>query len=132
MKYNVFLIEINTNPALEKLSELIKELIPKMVEDTLILTIDDVCKTTYSKEWIDQNGNYKSNFHVKSGENSENMWEFVCDLNSNHVMSNRKEKETTSPKNKRKKSFSIKTGKTLKSKRLITSNKIKIIFISQF
>jgi hypothetical protein len=107
-EYNVFLIEVNTNPGLEELSE-IKELTPRMVEDALILTIDDIFKTIYSKEWINQNGNYKSNFHVKSYDNSENMWEFVCDLKSNHVISNRKENETTSPKKqKKKKSLLIK------------------------
>ena len=113
-EHNVFLIEVNTNPGLEESSELIKELIPRMVEDALILTLDDVFKTTYSKEWVDQNGKYKSNFHVKGYDDSENMWEFVCDLNGHHILSNRKEKEIISPKNKKKKINFNKIRKTSK------------------
>ena len=40
--FNVWLIEVNTNPCLEESSQLLKELLPRMVEDMLKLTIDQV------------------------------------------------------------------------------------------
>lgn len=40
--FNVWLIEINTNPCLEESSPLLKMLIPRMINDLLKLTIDVV------------------------------------------------------------------------------------------
>lgn len=37
---NLFLIEVNTNPSLEESSELLKVLVPRMIEDMLKLTVD--------------------------------------------------------------------------------------------
>jgi hypothetical protein len=44
---NVFLIEINTNPGLEISSPWIKAIVPRMVDDALRLTIDEVFPTKY-------------------------------------------------------------------------------------
>ena len=38
--FNTWLIEVNTNPCLEESSQMLKEYIPRMVEDMLKLTID--------------------------------------------------------------------------------------------
>ena len=38
--FNSWLIEVNTNPCLEESSELLKRLLPRMVEDMLKLTVD--------------------------------------------------------------------------------------------
>ena len=38
--FNVWLIEVNTNPCIEESSELLKVLLPRMIEDMLKLTID--------------------------------------------------------------------------------------------
>jgi hypothetical protein len=38
----VWLIEVNTNPCIEESSELLKILIPRMIEDMLKLTIDRI------------------------------------------------------------------------------------------
>ena len=46
--YNPFLIEVNTNPGLEESSPLIKMLVPRMLDDALRLTVDDIFKTSYS------------------------------------------------------------------------------------
>ena len=78
---NVYLIEINTNPGLEISSEIIKILVPRMVEDALRITVDDVFETEYDKEWVDESGNYKSNYHVDGYDDKENMWELICNLN---------------------------------------------------
>jgi hypothetical protein len=38
--FNVWLIEVNTNPCLEESSDLLKSLIPRMIDDALKLTVD--------------------------------------------------------------------------------------------
>ena len=38
--FNSYLIEVNTNPCLEESSDLLKMLLPRMIEDMLKLTID--------------------------------------------------------------------------------------------
>ena len=78
---NVYLIEINTNPGLEISSKVIEILVPRMIDDALRLTIDDLFKTNYSEEWNDEKGNYKSNYHVEGYEDKDNMWEFICNIN---------------------------------------------------
>ena len=40
--FNSWLIEVNTNPCLEESSELLKRLLPRMIEDMLKLTVDVV------------------------------------------------------------------------------------------
>jgi hypothetical protein len=40
--FNVWLIEVNTNPCIEESSELLKILLPRMLEDMLKLTIDKI------------------------------------------------------------------------------------------
>ena len=78
---NVYLIEINTNPGLEISSEIIEKLVPRMIDDALRLTVDEIFETEYSKEWIDEKGNYSSKFHIDGYDDSENMWEFICNIN---------------------------------------------------
>ena len=77
---NVFLIEINTNPGLEISSDIIAELVPRMIDNALLLTVDELFPTEYSKESLNENGKYKSRFHVNGYNDDENMWEFVCDM----------------------------------------------------
>ena len=40
--FNTWLIEVNTNPCLEESSNLLKEMIPRMIEDMFKLTVDVV------------------------------------------------------------------------------------------
>jgi hypothetical protein len=40
--FNTWLIEVNTNPCLEESSALLKEMLPRMVEDMFKLTIDQI------------------------------------------------------------------------------------------
>mmetsp|Transcript_33977 Transcript_33977/g.45754 ORF Transcript_33977/g.45754 Transcript_33977/m.45754 type:complete len:82 (+) Transcript_33977:21-266(+) len=44
--FNVWLIEVNTNPCLEESSELLKILLPRMIDDMFKLTIDRVFVTS--------------------------------------------------------------------------------------
>ena len=55
--FNVFLIEINTNPGLEISSPWIKIIIPRMLDDALRLTVDKLFKPKY-----DFSKNYKGNY----------------------------------------------------------------------
>ena len=68
-KYKPYLLEINTNPGLEISSPLINELVPRMIDDALRLTID---------EKFSPNGDNKeteSFYQVTGYSNKENMWE---------------------------------------------------------
>ena len=66
--YNPFLIEINTNPGLEISSPLIKQLIPRMIDDAFKLTIDsdfrdsNIFKKTPSKFPVEGYSNYENMF----------------------------------------------------------------------
>jgi len=106
--FNVFLIEINTNPGLEESSPWIKIIVPRMLDDALRLTLDQLFEPNYDfklnykkpqniedligeinkKEEIknddikkNNNKKYKSPFPVPGYELNENLWELVCDLN---------------------------------------------------
>ena len=80
---NVYLIEINTNPGLEISSDLIGELVPRMIDNALLLTVDDLFPTEYSNENKNEKGEYKSKYHVNGYADEENMWQFVCDMKKN-------------------------------------------------
>ena len=106
--FNVFLIEINTNPGLEESSPWIKVIVPRMLDDALRLTLDQLFETKYDfnlnykkqkhlekscdsikpcqKEKTENNINkenkkYISPFSVPGYKEDDNLWEFVCDLN---------------------------------------------------
>ena len=81
---NVYLIEINTNPGLEISSKVIEILVPRMIDDALRLTIDELFQTKYTEDWTNHNGNYKSNYHVEGYDDTENMWEYICNINKSN------------------------------------------------
>lgn len=47
--FNTWLIEVNTNPCLEEPCELLKDYIPRMIEDMLKLTVDHVFPKTLKR-----------------------------------------------------------------------------------
>ena len=53
--FNLFLIEINTNPGLEESSPWIQLIIPRMLDDALRLTIDQLFETKYDFDLINKN-----------------------------------------------------------------------------
>lgn len=82
--FNIYLIEINTNPGLEDSSEIIKAIVPRMIDDSLRLTIDLLFDSKYSEECFDINSKeYCSPYKVQGYNDKENLWEFVCDLSKN-------------------------------------------------
>lgn len=78
---NPFLIEINTNPGYELSSPLISIILPRMIEDALRLTVDDVFPTQYliNNQVVDKE-NYKSPFLVEGYSEKESIWELIGNL----------------------------------------------------
>jgi len=67
--FNVWLIEVNTNPCLETSSNLLKVLLPRMIDDAFKLTLDVLFPPFY------QYTNIKlKSYSVDGYENNENMW----------------------------------------------------------
>ena len=152
-EFNIYLIEINTNPGLEESSPWIKVIVPRMLDDALRLTLDQIFEPRYdfnlnykNKEEIinlknveinlknkinpnclDSNNNkfngeikkeenlnenkeiknvnvdeknkkYISPFHVPGYELDDNLWEFVCDLNTYDIFENQLDKKKVEEK----------------------------------
>ena len=65
-----WLIEVNNNPCLEESSPLLEQLIPRMLDDAFVLTLDKIFpspKASYS-------------YVVENEESSENLWDLLLDL----------------------------------------------------
>lgn len=76
--YKTWLLEVNTNPCLEESSPLLQKLVPRMINDALKLTIDQVFlpkkgQQSYEKAKLNM-------FEVPGFENEENMWQQLLTL----------------------------------------------------
>ena len=71
-EYKVWLIEVNTNPAIEESSPLLRQLIPRMIDDMFKLTIDKIFNNKM-KDGVEP-------FSVDGFKDDQNMWEFLGDL----------------------------------------------------
>ena len=78
--FKLWILEINNNPGLGISSPLIEKLVPRMLDDAFRLTIDKIFNTIYSKECIDENGNYKSKYKLEGFSDEENIFEFLCNI----------------------------------------------------
>lgn len=78
-EFNTWLIEANTNPCLEESSQLLKMLLPRMLNDALKLTVDLVFKT-YRMELKDQYQRFEQPYKVKGYPDQQNMWQLLCSL----------------------------------------------------
>ena len=70
--FNLWLIEVNTNPCLEESSALLQMYLPRLVNDMLKLTVDplySISASNYSPE-------------VKGYPDDENMWEHLVQLSN--------------------------------------------------
>eukprot|EP00826_Nyctotherus_ovalis_P045888 TRINITY_DN5119_c0_g2_i1.p1 TRINITY_DN5119_c0_g2~~TRINITY_DN5119_c0_g2_i1.p1 ORF type:complete len:119 (-),score=30.55 TRINITY_DN5119_c0_g2_i1:173-529(-) len=74
--FKVWLIEINTNPCLEESSKLLKTILPRMIEDMLKLTVDKV----FPRKSKDLSATEANGRKVPGYEDSENMWELLCQI----------------------------------------------------
>ena len=117
-EFNLFLIEINTNPGLEESSPWIKLIVPRMLDDALRLTIDQLFETKYDfdlvtknvkenrvyenilirynkivKEKVELNKEYS--IEENNDENNEN------NIDENKIINNSDEKKKNNNKNKK-------------------------------
>ena len=82
-----WLIEVNTNPCIEESSGLLKQLVPRMLDDALKLTLDQlfppikdlkVYKRSDEGQVIEINANefepVERAFHVDGYQDEQNMW----------------------------------------------------------
>ena len=67
----VWLIEINSNPAIDDSSSVCKMLIPRMLDDLFQLTIDRICHLKYKED--------REVYKVRGFPDHENMWELLGD-----------------------------------------------------
>ncbi|KAL4485833.1 hypothetical protein ABPG72_012373 [Tetrahymena utriculariae] len=72
-QFNVWLIEINTNPCIEESSPLLEMLIPRMIDDALKLSVDLIFPPQYPDDIIQkQIQKYSQNSKEKKNQNIEN------------------------------------------------------------
>jgi hypothetical protein len=73
-EFNTWLIEANTNPCLEESSEILKMLLPRMLNDAFALSLDLI----YKPEKVA--ASYEQPYHVKGYPDNMNMWEKLCNI----------------------------------------------------
>ena len=82
--FNSFLIEINTNPGLEESSPWIKIIVPRMLDDALRLTLDQLFPTKYNFSLNHKNEedikNYKIVMHKLKNKENPNSISFLNDI----------------------------------------------------
>ena len=91
--FNVFLIEINTNPGLEESSPWIKIIIPRMLDDALRLTLDSLFEPKYDfslnyKNKEDENNAKNVNEYLKNNINPNAVDNIVNNNNINNNNNN--------------------------------------------
>ena len=80
--FKVWLLEINDNPGLSESSQLIKVLVPRLIDDMFRLTIDKIYDAKYKDNVYNPLTKvYKTPFPVLEYSDSEIMYEFICNLN---------------------------------------------------
>ena len=122
--FNLFLIEINTNPGLEESSPWIKTIVPRMLDDALRLTIDQLFETKYDfslinpkkeNEKLNNNNNNITNNLKNSckinGIKSSSSINIQKDINRNDKKDNYSILKTLPTLNERKNNFSEKEDK---------------------
>jgi hypothetical protein len=99
---NVWLIEINTNPCIEESSTLLKELIPRMlgnslfdIDDAYKLTIDvlfpkwnytdDIGKVKIIEYKVPTRNSKPEVFRVTGYADEKNLWELQCNIAPKHT-----------------------------------------------
>ena len=132
--FNLFLIEINTNPGLEESSPWIKIIVPRMLDDALRLTIDQLFETKYDFDVIKKNRTkeeddaydyilYNYNKMTKNNE-AQNIKENIVEDNNEK---NNNEKDNDEKNNKQGDDLDKKLENKLEENKIInnqTKNKI--------
>lgn len=71
--FEIRLIEVNTNPCLDESNALLKQLVPRMLDDMLKIVLDPLFGTAPQRQIV---------FPVEGYSDRENMWEPLINLNS--------------------------------------------------
>jgi hypothetical protein len=71
-QFKLWLIEVNTNPAIDDCSPMLKAMIPRMLDDAFKLTIDKIFNNKL-------NDNVET-FSVPNYKDDESMWELLGDF----------------------------------------------------
>ena len=92
---NVFLIECNTNPCIEESSNILKRLLPRMLDDMFRLTIDQIYVSSKQSDLITRsphknadtrnNSDRGSIYPVPGYANNYNMWQKIATVRLNVV-----------------------------------------------
>ena len=80
-EFKPWILEINNNPGLGISSPVIKNIIPRMMDDAFRLTIDKIFETKYDEQSFDEEGKYKTRYHLDGYADDENIFEFLCNIN---------------------------------------------------
>lgn len=70
--YKTWLIQVNTNPAIDACSSILKMLIPRMLDDMFRLTLDRLYNLKYKED--------RQYYPVKGFSDNENVWELLGDF----------------------------------------------------
>ena len=86
-EFNTWLIEANTNPCLEESSEILKTLLPRMINDAFKLTIDVIYKPQDVKATQeDGQPTYREQpYKVLGYSDNMNMWQKITNINPNAI-----------------------------------------------
>ena len=75
-EYNVWIIEVNSNPSIEESNDLLRMLVPRMLDDAFRLTIDKVFAPSPKNYKASDILKYEANkeFPVTGYTKDENLW----------------------------------------------------------
>ena len=80
--FQPYILEINSNPGMGISSPVIERLVPRMLDDAFRLTIDKIFETKYDDSVINKVTNeYMSKYHIDGFKDTENVFEFLCNIN---------------------------------------------------
>lgn len=78
--FNVWLIEVNTNPCIEESSTILKVYLPRMIDDMLKLSVDQFFTDFQPNKDPLKSDIPKHTFPVGGYDDEDNMWEFLLNL----------------------------------------------------
>eukprot|EP00347_Sterkiella_histriomuscorum_P014494 403360664 len=89
--FNLWLIEVNTNPCIEESSNILKIYLPRMIDDMLKLSVDQFYQEFNPQQYFQSAKNeyqtidegfeeQKYTFPVNGYNDDENMWEYMCNI----------------------------------------------------
>ena len=93
-KFNVWLLEVNSNPCWEESSYLLEKLVPRAINDALKLTVDQVFVQRKGMQGCDRQD--LNCFSLPGYADDENIWRYLSTLQTKFDLQNKPGKD---PKN---------------------------------